>query len=213
GNSSAASAVGPSSSDAARAGALRASGGPNGGNSAKSGYIYAQNSAAAALGNDYFFYVSTSTATGNVTFPTFNPSTYSTLNASWLANSTSFGSGSVFFAIQLNGSAWYVTTTSYRTATSPSLDLLNLSWRSVTLSTAGADTLSYNTLSSSTSSALFGPSDSITGVGFYIDDMPVPPSGLVTYRIDDLLISDIPETSTSLLGLIGFSALAFRRKK
>lgn len=213
GDATKASVVGPTNADPSRAGALRAATGPNTNTLGKNAYIYAQNAPTASVGTDYFFSVSTTTATGSVAFTSFSPSSYTTLNATWKSAATSFTSGSVFFAVETGGS-WYVTSNNYRGTAAPSLDLLTSTWKSMSLSTAGVGSLSYNTASSFTYNDLFGAGQSITGVGFYIDDMIVPGTGgLTTYRIDDLVISDVPEISSSLLGLAGLSFITFRRRK
>jgi len=209
GSSSAAGVVGPTNAVPSRAGALRSTSGPNLGVEGKNAYIYAQNSAADAT--DFFFFVSTTTATGSVSFAPFSPSSYTTLNASWKASATSFSSGSVFFAVETGGS-WYVTSSNYRGIASPSVSLLGSTWKSVSLSTAGEGSLSYDSGSSFTYNDLFGAGQSITGVGFYVDDLSGS-GGLATYRMDDLVISDVPEISSSLLGLAGLSSIAFRRRK
>lgn len=197
----------PDNSSASRIGALRGSGGPNGSTVGENAYIFAQNGTTATTGTDFFFF--TSTAVTGSTFSAFTPANFTSLTATWARNATNFSSGGYHFSVLVDGQ-WYATTSNHRLAGNvPPINLLSLSWQPVT--TSGS--LSMGTGTALTSNDLFGTGLSVTGVGFYVDDLPVPTSSTITLRIDDLLIEGVPEPSTSLLGLIGFSALAFRRKK
>jgi hypothetical protein len=211
GNANEAIAVGPSSSVPNRAGALRSTSGPNGSASGNNSYIFAQTTSTTT--NDFFFHISNSTEQPGNQFAEFSPSAYTSLTATWKANSTNFSSGSVFFAVETGGS-WYVTTTSYRGDATPSVNLLTSTWKSMSLTTAGVGSLDFNASSAFTYSQLFGGGQFITGVGFYIDEFAVPPgSSLTTYRIDDLLIDGVPEPLSGTLGVLGIALLASRRKR
>ena len=115
------------------------------------------------------------------------------------------------------GGSWYISDTNINgtgngTVTYPalSLDLLASTWTNL-----GAN-VSFGGTTGITYATLFGGGQTITGIGFYIDDLVVETgTNASTARFDNLAIDGtlIPEPSTSLLGVFGFSLIVFRRKK
>ncbi len=144
----------------------------------------------------------------------FAPSSYSMLTATWHRNGQS--AASIRFMVQTGGS-WYISDTNINgtgngTVTYPalSLDLLASTWTNL-----GAN-VSFGGTTGITYATLFGGGQTITGIGFYIDDLVVETgTNASTARFDNLAIDGtlIPEPSTSLLGVFGFSLIVFRRKK
>ena len=169
------------------------------------GYLFFQNSNLATAGTDYFAYTSASLNSG---FPSILPSSHTSLTMSWVQTTTGFSSGAYHVTIEVNG-AWYVSEANQLGGgTARSFDLLTATWKNLELT---GSSLGIGT-NSSTSAALFTGGNAITGIGFYVDDLPVPASSTTTLRIDSLQIATIPEPSVSALGLLG-AGILFRRSR
>lgn len=189
---------------------------PSGQNPQLTDYIYVQKSADATTGSptDIDFIM----RTNDSTITPFAPSAYTSLTAAWQRNGGTVAGHR--FMVQTGG-AWYVSATNYTStgagqSSSPLLNLLTTTWTNLDLS---GGFLSIGS-TSSTYTSLFGSGQTITGIGFYIDNLtganpPVPPANaaLHSFRLDTIVIEGVPEPTSAALGLLGLSAFCFRRRK
>lgn len=195
----------PSNSSSHRIGVLTGGSAPSGG-----GYLFFQHSSSATTGTDHFAYTSTALNSG---FPAIIPSAHTAVTVNWTQSLGSFSTGAYHVTMEING-AWYVSTTNQRglAGSVRSFDLYSATWRPLDLVTGAGGHLGLGT-GSSTSAELFLNDHSITGIGFYVDDLPVPGgSGTSTLRIDAFKIESVPEPTVSALGLIG-AAFLLRRSR
>ena len=171
-------------------------------------YMYAQNAISATTTSNYFLY-STSTVAA------FAPSTYTGLTASWAKNNGGSDIPTYYLTVQV-GSSWYAANTAYTTGTatvgSP-LNLLTAQWYDLTFTPNSA--LSLNTSSTRNYTSLFGAGQTITGLGFYIANLPGSTSGdqYRTIRFDDLVINAVPEPGRAMLMFFGAAFLVTRRRR
>lgn len=195
----------PSSSSGHRIGVLTGSSAPSG-----DGYLFFQHSSSATAGTDHFAYTSTALNTG---FPAIIPSAHTAVTVNWVQSLGSFSTGAYHVAMEIDGS-WYVSTTNQRglTGSVRSFDLYSATWRPLDLVPGAGGYLGLGT-DSSTSAELFINNLPVTGIGFYVDNLPVPSSsGTSTLRIDALKIESVPEPTVSALALIG-AAFLLRRSR
>lgn len=195
-------------------------------------YLYAQNNSPsnATTTVDYFMF-STAVTAGAGLFTGLTPTNYADFTASWQQNvGGSMTKNSVtmsyYFAVQVNGN-WYATPSG--TASVPaqnlySVDLLNATWYPVTFDQGTS--LSLNTFGGSqTSSSLFAGGLSITGVGFYVKDLPGANATIAgppvvedyrTIRFDNLAINGtalVPEPGRAFLMLLALGVFGARRRR
>ena len=197
----------PSSGSSYRIGVLTGSSAPSG---QGDGYLFFQHSASATVGTDHFAYTSTSLNSG---FPAIIPSAHTAVSMNWVQSLGSFASGGYYVALEINGT-WHVSTTNQRalTGSTRSFDLYSATWRTLDLVTGTGGHLALDS-DSSTSAELFLGGNPITGIGFYVENLPVPGStGTSTLRIDSLEIESVPEPTASALALAG-AAILLRRSR
>jgi len=176
-------------------------------------YLFFENTDAGSADIDYFV----STATGS-TFASFAPQDYTSLTASWLVSrSTSTTQAGYYVTVQVGG-IWYSSTTnaaSSETGGVATVNLLTSSWVTININpTAGTSGSLGRGTTTSTYANLFGAGQSITGFGFYVDDLSVSSTASRTLRIDNITIDGvIPEPSVALSGLLGTRFLFLRRRR
>lgn len=180
-------------------------------------YLYAQNNtpAGATTTVDYFFH--TTTATAPAAFDAFTPSEHVSLHATWVQNTGGTVTGMSYYLTAQVAGSWYAASTGgtgYSGSGAFSLDLLNAEWQAVTF--IPGTSLSLNTAGPSIhSSVLFASSESITGLGFYIKDLPGanvgPPNDYRTIRFDNLSI--VPEPGRSVLFALSLGLMLLRRRR
>ncbi|MCW0217860.1 MAG: PEP-CTERM sorting domain-containing protein [Prosthecobacter sp.] len=183
-------------------------------------YLYAQNNtpSGATTTVDYFLFSSAATSSASL-FTDLVPADFSEFSASWQQNVGGGMTGmSYYFAVQVD-SAWYATSSFVTDGSLPNLrtlDLLDSDWYAVSFleGTSMALDTSGTPL---TSDSLFGSGDSITGLGFYIKNLPGanvgPPSDYRTIRFDNLTIAGAPEPSRVFLLTFSLGAIGFRRRR
>lgn len=186
-------------------------------------YLYAQNNtpSGATTTVDYFLFSNASTA-GAGLFTGLTPSTYGDFTASWQQNTGGTVTGMTYYFTVLVNGTWYATasgTVDVPAQNLYSIDLLNATWYAVDF-TQGSS-LALNTGGASqTSSALFGGGQSITGVGFYVKNLPGanagPPDDYRTIRFDNLTLAGtalVPEPGRALLLSLALGTLLMRRRR
>jgi|GEM_PF-5848152 len=211
-----------------RAGSISNSGA--GSDPAQAGYLFAQSYARSdgqgtitTPATDYFLYT-----TSQVTTP-ISLLGHQSLTANWQQSSSNLNVG-VRFAIQLDNGNWYVDSTPNINAVTggatsfvgQSADLLTSSWYALNFETGVMNpdtttTLTYNDL-------LLAGSE-ITGVGFYIEDLPAASAtsntagtvqqGFTTMRVDQVIIdaTAVPEPSRAILLGLGVLGVMMNRKR
>lgn len=183
-------------------------------------YLYAQNNtpSGATTTVDYFLYTTSATSSAGL-FTGLVPADYSEFTASWQQNTGGTMTGmSYYFAVQVDG-AWYATGSG--TADVPaqnlySIDLLASSWYAVSLLPGTSMALDTGATPVS-SGTLFGPGETITGLGFYVKNLPgASPSPAVDYRtirFDNLTIAGAPEPSRACLLALSLGLVFLRRRR
>lgn len=191
-------------------------------------YLFAQNatSTSSTTTVDYFFFTTVTTASASfANFTPSTPSSYSQLSATWQQNTGGTMTGmKYYFTVQVGGT-WYGASTGdagYTGASAPSsatysLDLLNANWYAVNFSAGSSMSLDPSGVSL-TSSSLFGSSNSITGLGFYVKDFPganTTGSDFRTIRFDNLAINAtaVPEPGRCLLLATALGVFLLRRRR
>lgn len=185
-------------------------------------YLYAQNNtpSGATTTVDYFLFTTTDTANlGASAFTGLVPADYSAFSASWQQNTGGTMTGmSYYLTVQVDG-AWYATPSGVvdgPAANQYQVDLLSASWYTVdfTQGTSMSLDTGASTISSST---LFGPGEAITGLGFYVKNLPganpSPATDYRTIRFDNLTITGAPEPSRVMLLGLAFAGLALQRRR
>lgn len=152
-------------------------------------YLYAQHQSAGTQPMDYLIH--------NKNVAPIDTSSYSGLYTSWLQQGDGLGGFSNYFAVQVDGN-WYATNPTTTTAGKVSFNLLDpdLTWTQIDSNIA----LTSTTL---TTAELFGLSPTITGVGFFVKNLPGYTSGNITLRLDNLRITDTLSLDNNWLGLGG----------
>lgn len=196
-------------------------------------YLYAQNNSSpnnATTTVDYFLFSTTATA-GAGLFTGLTPTNYADFTVSWQQNvGGSMVKNSVtmsyYFTVQVNGN-WYATPSGSASVPAQnlySIDLLNATWYPVAFNQGTS--MSLNTSGGSqTSSSLFAGGQSITGVGYYIKDLPganptVPGPPVIedyrTIRFDNLAINGtglVPEPGRAFLLALSLGLFGIRRRR
>jgi hypothetical protein len=184
-------------------------------------YGYVQNAPGSTTTVDYFIHTTASTDAPKFTAPAV-PESYSILQASWYQNTGgSVSSMSYSFAVQVED-VWYASGTSF-TGGSPgtlrTLDLLASSWYEIDFELGGAQA-SLDLDKSGTAVVyedLFGEGESITGYGYYINDL-AGSSGSTSYntvRFDTLTVNGtaVPEPGRAVLMVVALGTVALRRRR
>lgn len=181
-------------------------------------YMYAQNNtpSGATTAADYFFYSTTTTA-GAPAFASLVPADFSAFSASWNQNTGGTMTGMTsYLTVQVDG-LWYATASGTPGAQNLyTVNLLTASWYAVSF-TEGTS-MSLNTAASTiSSSTLFGPGEVITGLGFYVKNLPgaspTPATDYRTIRFDNLAVSGVPEPGRAALFMLSLGCLALRRRR
>jgi hypothetical protein len=195
------------------------------GSSAPSGetgnrYLYAQSSTpnGGTTTVDYFLYSSAATSSASL-FTNLVPADFTEFSASWQQNASGAMTGmSYYLAVQVND-VWYATSSFVTDGSLPNLrtlDLLDSDWYAISF--LEGTSMSLDTSGTAlTSDSLFDSGESITGLGFYVKNMPgADPDNATDYRtirFDNLTIAGAPEPSRSLLLVFSLGAIGFRRRR
>lgn len=183
-------------------------------------YAYVQNAPGAALTVDYFLFTSAVTDAAKFTTPIV-PNQNSSLTASWIQNTGGDVTGMSYHFTVLVNNVWYATGNAYTGSGSRSLNLLSVDdWYAITFNPGVA--MSLDTTGASVSfQELFGANQTISGLGFYINDLPgapitdPPTSNHRTVRFDNLLIDGVavPEPIQPLLLAMSVMMTLLHRRK
>lgn len=186
--------------------------GPNG----AGGYLVAQNRSTATAGTDYFLF--TTTTLNPTRFNAFSPAGYSsTLVTAKVNRSNAFSAGNGIRLTVLVDGSWYVSDSVFTPAagngssSDMSFDLVTTAWKNLDLVTGDDGHLAIGTIDSDFAT-LFSAGQQVSGIGLYIDDLPVNSAAARTVRIDDVTIETIPEPGSAALVIFSLVPL-FRRRR
>jgi autotransporter-associated beta strand protein len=162
-------------------------------------YLFAQNQLAATVTVDHFLRTTTFTDVD----PTANPSLYAT----WLQSGTDIGGATSYLAVEVDGS-WYGSM-DYTIANGEyTLDLFgdDVAWQAIDF--VVNSTLTIGETPVLTSAELFALGG-ISGIGYYIDDLPGSngvsgtTGAIVTMRLDNLRVTTVNSADNNWLGIGG----------